>query len=350
MSNKSINYKQLLADISFEALFLSQKGICIAQNETAKQMFGYSDEEAIGQPGTNWIHPMDRELVGKKMQENYASPYEVLALKKDGSTFSCEIQAKSVDFEGEKIRVTALRDISTRKTIEKELYDKIVELDIVTASIPNTIWKVKVGAEGQVSDVYISDSVNDLLNLPHGTLKNDWDKYFSYVLPGEVEEMNMKIQEAIRNPEKIYSHTYRVKKGNGEIAWVSSAGRVRIVDNDAILYGFTYDISELKENERALTELNKTKDKLFSIISHDLKNPFTAFMGFSELMLRQIEAGKTDNLKKYAEAILLGARQGAELLSNLLDWSRTQRKKVTYNPEMIDLQSMIKALINYFEH
>jgi PAS domain S-box-containing protein len=348
---KDINkYKQLLSDISFEALFLSHNGICIAQNETAKKIFGYSDEEAIGQPGTNWIHPMDRKLVSQKMQENIASPYEVLALRKDGSIFPCEIQAKIVEFEGENIRVTALRDISTRKTIEKELFDKIVELEIITASIPNAIWKVKIDSEGNASDVYISDSVNDLLALPPGTIKNDWKKYFSFVVSEEIEEINKKIKESIGKPEKIYSHTYRIRKGDGKIAWVTSAGRVRLIDDEAILYGFTYDVSELKENEKALKELNASKDKLFSIISHDLKNPFTAFMGFSELMIRQLEAGKTESLMKYAEAILLGAQQGSELLSNLLDWSRTQRDKVTFNPEMIDLQGLVRTIQNYYQH
>ena len=44
-----------LSDASFEAIFFSDKGICIDQNKTAERIFGYSDEEAIGQPCTAWI-------------------------------------------------------------------------------------------------------------------------------------------------------------------------------------------------------------------------------------------------------------------------------------------------------
>jgi PAS domain S-box-containing protein len=345
----SNEYKQLLSDVSFEALFLSKKGICIAQNKTAKEIFGYSDDEAIGQPGIQWIHPVDRDLVAKKMKEDLAKPYEVLALRKNGTTFPCEIQAKNIEFEGKRIRVTALRDITSRKTIEKELFDKITELDIITASIPNTIWKAKFNNDGKVTDVFISDSVNNLLNLAPGTIKNDWGKFFSYVLEEDLETVNEKLLEAMQNPGKIISHIYRIKKENGEIAWLSSAGYAIQNDKDHLLYGFTYEVTELKQHELALIELNATKDKLFSIISHDLKNPFTAFMGFSELMIRQIDSGNHENLRKYAEAILSGARQGSELLSNLLDWSRTQRNIVTYNPEIVEVEKFIRNVLNYFE-
>lgn len=349
MGSKYKKYKELLSDISFEALFLSKQGVCIGQNQTAIDMFGYTDNEVIGQPATQWINPMDRELVSNKMKENYAEPYEVLAQRKDGTSFPSEIQAKNIEFENEILRVTALRDITTRKTIEKNLSGKVIEYDIITASIPNSIWKARFDLDGNVSDVYISDSINGLLDLPAGTINNDWNLYFNYVLPEEIEAIQAKIKEAIGKPGKIVTHIYKVKKGNGDIAWISSSGRVQITEKGIVAYGFSYDVSELKQNEQSLIELNNTKDKLFSIISHDLKNPFTAFLGFSQLMIKQIESGKFDNLRKYAEAILVGARQGSELLSNLLDWSRTQRNLVTFNPEIIEVDKFVRNVMNYFD-
>lgn len=54
------NRLQALADASFESIFISEKGICLDQNYTAERMFGYSHNEAVGQPGTNWILSDDR--------------------------------------------------------------------------------------------------------------------------------------------------------------------------------------------------------------------------------------------------------------------------------------------------
>ena len=56
-----------LSEASFEAIFLSGKGICLDQNQTAKRMFGYTRAEAIGRHGTEWIVPKDHEQVKNNM-------------------------------------------------------------------------------------------------------------------------------------------------------------------------------------------------------------------------------------------------------------------------------------------
>ncbi|WDP90204.1 MAG: PAS domain S-box protein [Desulfobacter sp.] len=115
-------YKQL-SDASFEAIFLSREGICIGQNRTAETMFGYSQEEALGRLGTEWIAPDFRALVGEKMKQGSIVPYEAVALRRDGSTFPCEIQARMTGEGHDRIRVTALRDITVRKQAEEEKLD-----------------------------------------------------------------------------------------------------------------------------------------------------------------------------------------------------------------------------------
>jgi PAS domain S-box-containing protein len=110
-----------LADASFEAIFLSDKGICIDQNQTAERMFGYTHCEAVGRHGTEWIDPEDRDLVNHNMKIGRTAPYEVNALRKDGSKFRCEIQSRMMAFHGRAVGVTALRDISARKQAEKQL-------------------------------------------------------------------------------------------------------------------------------------------------------------------------------------------------------------------------------------
>ncbi|MCP4704828.1 MAG: PAS domain S-box protein [candidate division Zixibacteria bacterium] len=112
---------QGLSDASFEAIFLSEKGICVDQNITAEKMFGYSLQEAIGQPGTNWIISEDRKRVINKMMSGCEEPYDVTAIRKDGTTFPAEIQGRMIDYHGNPIRVTSLRDITDRKQTQEEL-------------------------------------------------------------------------------------------------------------------------------------------------------------------------------------------------------------------------------------
>ena len=110
-----------LSDASFESIFISEKGICIGQNKKAEEMFGYTLEEALGKLGTEWIVPNDRDMVMDKMTQNEIKPYTATALRKDGSTFPCEIQARLLNKNGRNIRYTALKDITQRINAEQAL-------------------------------------------------------------------------------------------------------------------------------------------------------------------------------------------------------------------------------------
>ena len=104
-----------LSEAAFEAIFISEKGICLEQNHTAEILFGYTSSEAVGRSGTEWIAPEDRDKVMKNMLSGYEEAYEVTALRKDGSTFPSEIQAKMMPYKGRTVRITALNDITKRK-------------------------------------------------------------------------------------------------------------------------------------------------------------------------------------------------------------------------------------------
>ncbi len=112
---------KILSNTSFEAIFLSDRGICLDQNQTAQKMFGYTREEAIGRPGTDWIVSADHKMVKNKMLQGTTLPYETTGLRKDGSTFPAEIQGRMAKFSGGRIRITAMRDISHQKIVEERL-------------------------------------------------------------------------------------------------------------------------------------------------------------------------------------------------------------------------------------
>jgi len=91
----------------------------------------------------------------------------------------------------------------------------------------------------------------------------------------------------------------------------------------------------LKESEARLKELNATKDKLFSIIGHDLKGPLNNILGFSQLIDQQFENYSSDEIRHYNKLIYQLSQSVSELLENLLTWSRAQRNIISVSPQNV---------------
>ncbi len=104
-------------------------------------------------------------------------------------------------------------------------------------------------------------------------------------------------------------------------------------------------LKKLSESEIALKELNSNKDKLFSIIAHDLKSPFTSLLGFSELIVSEIDNLSKDQLKEYLGNIQGSLNNLLNLLNNLLQWSRVQTNSIEFTFRHIKLYEISEKVI-----
>lgn len=120
--------------------------------------------------------------------------------------------------------------------------------------------------------------------------------------------------------------------------WVSTTkAPLRDYDGKIIgTFGISRNITERVEQERIilqqneeLVELNKHKDKLMSIIAHDLRSPFNSFLGLTEILDNQIDTMTIPEIKEMASTIRNSATRIYDLLSNLLEWTRLQRGQIT---------------------
>jgi signal transduction histidine kinase len=107
---------------------------------------------------------------------------------------------------------------------------------------------------------------------------------------------------------------------------------------------------KFKESEKHLIETNATKDKFFSIISHDLRNPFASIVSFSRILKRDIQSLSTVELLELALELDKSVLKINNLLENLLQWSRAQTGKIKYKPEYIAIHEIVKDNLNLFEN
>lgn len=97
-------------------------------------------------------------------------------------------------------------------------------------------------------------------------------------------------------------------------------------------------------SEKNLKKASNSKDKLFSIIAHDLKNPFNALIGFSGLIKKNIKDKNFDNIDKYINVIHDISSQTYNMLINLLEWSMAQTNQINFKPLKFNLADLVKDI------
>lgn len=101
---------------------------------------------------------------------------------------------------------------------------------------------------------------------------------------------------------------------------------------------------EILEQHQNLEKLNDTKDKFFSIIGHDLKNPMNSIIGFSELLSDNYNKYDDEKRNKFVNIIKESAHRSNELLENLLTWAQSQSNSIEFHPTKISLKKSIEEV------
>ena len=145
----------------------------------------------------------------------------------------------------------------------------------------------------------------------------------------------------------------RVVPHNSSMSFWSEQNASLLLDSNSVPKGYIIIIRDISERKAAeaqllqytdeLDESNKTKNRMFSIISHDLKSPFSALLGTSDMMVKEAEKddANIERIKKYSKIIHESANRTFGLLVNLLDWSRMQSDRIVVKPEHLNLNDVI---------
>ena len=103
---------------------------------------------------------------------------------------------------------------------------------------------------------------------------------------------------------------------------------------------------EITSKNKSLEKLNVEKDKLFSIVSHDLRSPMNGILGLTSMIKDEVESFSKDHIREMATSIHTSANSIIQLLQGLLEWSQLQRGNISYNPQSLLLLNSIDKSIN----
>jgi diguanylate cyclase (GGDEF)-like protein/PAS domain S-box-containing protein len=271
---RSEAHLRALSEASFEAIFISENGICLGQNLTAERMFGYTLNEALGRSGLEWIAEESRERVRHNMLSGYQEPYEVIAQRKDGTTFPAEIHGRAMEYQDRLVRVTALRDISDRYEAERKLQRSNTLLHAVIDQAP---FAITIG-EGSMDNWTLTLANQEAQRITGSTVeqqrqvhfvegrlndpgKRKWQMLHTDGTPIDVQDTPlfkaMTEQRVTRNKEMVIRRTDGV-----ETYVLGNAAPVYSEDGNHIAGIFTYpDITELKLKDETIKTLSQAMEQ-----------------------------------------------------------------------------------------
>ena len=105
-------------------------------------------------------------------------------------------------------------------------------------------------------------------------------------------------------------------------------------------------LEKLTKSETELKAINRHKDKIISVLAHDLRSPFTGLLGYTDLLANDIDQLETEEIKRSAKNINYAANNLFKLLNNLLDWTLVQAGKIKYSPSNENLLQCVNEVIH----
>ncbi len=158
--------------------------------------------------------------------------------------------------------------------------------------------------------------------------------------------------ERVRTEEELKKYREHleelVKERTAELMTVNTHLQQEIVERKQAEIELRIAHTALQDTNAQLQELNASKDKFFSIISHDLKSPLNIMIGFSQLLEERFDAYSTEQIKTRIGKLRKAAERLHASLENLHTWSRIQRAAMVYHPNNIDLHEIAEEMLELF--
>ena len=143
---------------------------------------------------------------------------------------------------------------------------------------------------------------------------------------------------------------YRLRHHSGEYRWILDIGRPFFdLENRFLGYiGSCYDVTEEHRMVAQLTDLGDFRDRLFSIIGHDLKNQVGSTLGLAEFLESSLSGGDPNEIREFTNDIIFTSRKSLELLNDLMEWAGARLGLVRVKLQAVDLTSLVRETLDLF--
>ncbi|MFW6232788.1 MAG: PAS domain S-box protein, partial [Bacteroidota bacterium] len=328
---------------------LDDKGVIRQTNNKWKEITGYEEDDVNGRPFHEFVSDQHAGEFDFKHHDGLSigdhGEMEIELMNRMNLPVTVKLYFNTSKDDNGKLKLIhcIIRDITEHKKVEKAVIESEKRFRLMANSAPVMIWISNLAGNFTFVNQYWTDYTGKSLIEELG---NGWKKG---IHPEDRKHFQDEFDASVKESKEFIAE-FRLKNSSGDYRWIVSKGLpMEGSDGKVIGYiGSSIDINDRKVAEESrkqyldeLENLNQAKDKFFSIIAHDLKSPLFGLVGIAKVLLREIEAGESEEVEINAIKMYEVAEHVFKLLQNLLDWSRIQLGKMSFDPEVFNIKFLV---------
>ena len=333
--------------------------ISLANNSFAK-IFGYKDSNDV--EGRNLhefvseesISAVDNYIKNKRTSKPEKERLEFLARKKDSLSFYAEFCAFEL-IEKEQLHLVLItKDISEKKRMREAAKDSEQKYRNIAENIDDMLYTFE-RFDDKMFPTYYSKAIEKITGYTQTDFLSDQRLFLKIIHPDDFRDLKKRLSFLWKSGlQTTNEFEFRIINKSGNVVWVRNKinvvrdfeGKIKKV------YGLISDITfskraeeELKQSAANLKKLNDAKDRFLSIISHDLRAPFSSILGFTDLLLDDDTLTDVEK-EQYITYIQDSSKSMLALVNSMLDWTRLQTGRIKFEPEKLNAREIIESSIS----
>lgn len=334
-------------------------GKIIYVNEAFTLSSGYSYNELIGN-STNILKSGEMpDSFYKNLWETISSGNDwagrICNKRKNGIFYWQELHIRPIfDDVGENIKyyLGVAIDVTNDVLLMEKLTEKSVMNDSLFSVMPNIVYIFDIYNN---KNIYYNKMLSTLTGYTNTELYDNRNSMIELLIhPDDVSYFmshmdRIKKGDIFKTANSVFSMEYRLVGKYGDV--------INIIDKQTPfkynqsgsieqIMGVVIDISDIKEKYHIIENSNEVKDRLLSIIAHDIKNPFQAIIGYADLIQQYYETNDKEELMSYLSKMTEVVFDIDEMLTNIISWVRINNLKA--NKIKIKLDEFIDYIVNRY--
>ncbi len=345
LENEKAYFKHLFESLPFGVVVLNQEDSVLDCNSAFLTMFKLEKEHTVNSKINDLIVPDFLKAEGNALTNDIilgkVIARETTRISSDGNLLQVAISGQPITMpDGSQIIFGTYQNITRRKKTERALQQERKLMNALMDNIPDTIYFKDTAS----NFTRINKAQQKALGVK--TAEDAMGKSDLIFFDQAHAQKSFEEERSVMSRNKpLINKIEKLKTSDGWKWFSATKVPLKNDDNDIIgLAGISRDITEMKlmeevlrQNEQYLQNINAEKDKLFSIIAHDLRSPFNSFIMLTDMFIDKEYDLTVNDMKSIALSMKKSASNLTDLLDNLLDWSRIQRGGL-FNIQLVEIE------------